>query len=358
MADRASVLGGDLGNSTAVVVAGNRREPRVHFMPSFVGSGSLDDLERLRSGGGGSSKLEEDEYALGFREASWFVGRLALEQSRDATSGRDDVTRYWSGHTLRLLLTQIGALFKPARVTTRIVTCLPIQVFTKANRRAVQEALIGTHSFALNGREREVTIERVVVLMEGAAALGAYGKADPVPQYVLDCGGRTTDLYRTIGMKPDRKGSAGTTVGVELIGDELDQWFLRTHGRNLSRQEISDILAAYAQRKPLPTVYARGKKVELGERLAAIVEAIGARLESEVNKTWRTADTGGVAGDAATALMIGGGAYFFGDRIKKLIPFLEIPERPELANAQGCKALGDQLDDAEWDALGLPGTER
>jgi len=44
------------------------------------------------------------EYVLEIDGASFFVGRLALEQSAKASSARGDASRYWSGHTLRLLV--------------------------------------------------------------------------------------------------------------------------------------------------------------------------------------------------------------------------------------------------------------
>jgi hypothetical protein len=230
---------------------------------------------------------------------------------------------------------------------------MPIQVYSKTTKRRVQEALIGVHHFVLNGREREMAISHCVVLMEGAAALAAFGRPDPVPQYVLDSGGRTTELYRTIGMKADRRGCAGVNIGVEVIGDELNRWFVSSYDRELSQREIQAILTAHARHEALPTIYARGQQVQLDGKVATIVEAIGARLDSEIKKVWRTSETGSVAGDAATALFIGGGTYYFAKRIRETIPFIEIPSAPENANAIGCKALADSLTDEEWEILGL-----
>jgi hypothetical protein len=203
-----------------------------------------------------------------------------------------------------------------------------------------------------------MTITHCIVLMEGAAALAAYGKPDPVPQYVLDTGGRTTELYRTIGMKADRRGCAGANIGVELIGDELNRFFISQYDRELTQREIQALLLAHAQSKPLPPMFVRGKKVALDGKITAIVDSIGGRLESEIKKVWRTSESGSVAADAATALCIGGGAYYFGERIRTIIPFIEIPPCPENANAQGCKVLADSLSAEEWDTLGIPSDER
>src|SRR3712207_8980630 len=42
----------------------------------------------------------------------------------------------------------------------------------------------------------------------------------------------TTELYRTIGMKADRRGCAGVNIGVELIGGELNRWFVSSYDRD------------------------------------------------------------------------------------------------------------------------------
>src|SRR5437870_2487821 len=54
---------------------------------------------------------------------------VALEQSAHASSARGDVNRYWSGHTLRLLMVLAGTLIKAPTFALRVVTGLPVKVW-------------------------------------------------------------------------------------------------------------------------------------------------------------------------------------------------------------------------------------
>ena len=74
-------------------------------------------------------RLEPGEYVLEVDGSSAFVGTLALEQSANASTARGDVNRYWSGHTLRLLMVLAGTLIKAPTFTVRIVTGLPVKVW-------------------------------------------------------------------------------------------------------------------------------------------------------------------------------------------------------------------------------------
>jgi hypothetical protein len=65
----------------------------------------------------------------------------------------------------------------------------------------------------------------------------------------------------------------------------------------------------------------------------------------------RASEQGKVAAEAAQVLYIGGGPYYFRDALKQIIPHLEVPRHPELANAQGYLAVGLQLPDTAWTRL-------
>jgi hypothetical protein len=123
------VFGLDPGNSEATGVVAPRGKGSVLTIPSAVGAGSLRELTRIRGGTGQHLRLEPGEYVLEVDGSSTFVGRLALEQSAQASTARGDVNRYWSGHTLRLLMVLAGTLIKEATFTVRIVTGLPVKVW-------------------------------------------------------------------------------------------------------------------------------------------------------------------------------------------------------------------------------------
>lgn len=345
-----TIVGLDAGNSEATLTTAPGGKGSALTIPSYLGSGTLDELLRVR-GGAGKESLGSGEYVLEYAGRSAFVGALALEQTVDASSARGDVSRYWNGHTLRLLLTLAGALLKGTDLTVRVVTGLPIAVWSKATVKQVQRSLCGTHTFSLNGRARTLTVDGCMVMMEGAGALAAHGLTEDVPQAVIDVGGRTTDLFWARGMQPDVSRCAGLPVGVEQAGDKLCDHFLRTYARELRQSELRGVLRAFVSGADGPPLYADGSRVLLNGEVGAAVDGVADAIGSFVAQRWRSSEQGKVAGEAARVLLIGGGAYYVAPHLKRIIPHLEVPRAPELANAQGYLAVGAQIPEAAWARL-------
>jgi len=348
----AILFGLDGGNSQANGVIGANGNNRMLTIPAEIGAGQLRDLQRIRGGAGAKGRLASGEYVLEVDGASFFVGRLALEQSAEASSARGDVSRYWSGHTLRLLMVQAGALIKEPSFTLRVVTGLPIQIWdATATVPRVQQSLCGTHAFRLNGHTRVMSVEAVLVVMEGAGALAAHGVADDVPQAVIDTGGRTTNLFWAQGQRPMLPRCAGFARGVGDIADALAAWFLDHYGRELTPIERRDILWSYTQRQPHRSIFVDGTPVELERETRRMIAEVGTDIRSQVSRIWRSSEHGKVAAEAARVLYVGGGAYYFAPLLRESIPALLVPKHPEVANAEGYLALGQQLSERVWTRL-------
>lgn len=340
------IMGGDFGNSETTVAIRQGSRTRVLTFPSAIGSGALSELLRVRSGAGREGALDDGEYALTHDGAGLFVGRLALEQSRDATTQRGSAARYWGGHTLRLLLAAAGALFRE-HVTVRLITGLPVATFSAEAKAKVQQSLIGEHHFTFGGRARRVTVEAVGVLMEGAAVLHDVA-ADRVPQCVIDVGGGSTDLFWAVGRTPLYERCTGYGAGVEKIGELLGRAVAgRPDGRRLSADEVRAVLWAHAARRPLPALHAHGRPLQLNGEVAHAIDAVGAELVGVVRQAWE--DEGGqVASSAAHARLIGGGAYYVRQALRAAIPHLQVVDQPERANALAYLAVGEAATEAAW----------
>jgi hypothetical protein len=346
------VFGLDPGNSEATGVIARAGKAQFLTIPSDIGAGSLTQLTRIRGGAGQQRHLAPDEHVLEVDGSSWFVGALALEQSTTASSARGDVARYWSGHTLRLLMVLAGTLIGEPSFTLRVVTGLPVMVWdTTTTVPHVQRSLCGTHAFRLNGQERVMTVTGVMVVMEGAGALAVHGLADDVPQAVIDIGGRTTELFWAHGQRPLLPRCSGFDRGVGDVGDALAAAFLEQHRRALTPREVRESLRAIAQGRPHPPLFVDGQSVQLGELVARAVRDIGADIRSQISRTWRSSEQGKVAAEAARVLLIGGGAYYFAPALRALIPHLQVPKHAEHANAQGYLAIGSQLPERAWARL-------
>lgn len=338
------VLGFDPGNSESTLAWKVGAVQRHITIPSFIGSGRLEELQRVRSAAGYDA-LGKEELVLHYGGVPAFVGRLAIEESRDATAARNDVSRYWNGHTLKLLLT----LAAQANIagSVRIMTGLPVSAWTTENKKAVQKALCGDYHYSVNGKERTLTIEACGVMMEGAAALASYEAAPNVPQAVIDVGGRTTDLFWALGVKPVARLCTAEDIGVERAGDHLRQGALAKHKRDLSPHEIRDTLRAHVTGDTPPRIFKNGKEILLNGAVSDAIAAVGQQLVSYVSRIWGD-ERGAVAGEAARVLLIGGGAYYFGDVLKQVIPHLETSRHPELANALGYLAVGLAASEEAW----------
>jgi hypothetical protein len=341
-----TIIGFDAGNSDTTLAWRDGDHQRHLTVPSFLGSGTLRNLKTIRAGAGGSGRLAKDELVLDHAGRSTFVGQLALTEARDATAARNDVTRYWSGHTLKLLLATAGAAGLDGQ-TVRIMTGLPVSVWTPEARRAVQKGLQGVHQFVLNGKPMSLTVDAVGVMMEGAAVLAGFPLDKDTPQAVIDIGGRTTDLMWFLGTTPVGRLCAGLEAGVEKAMDMVGQTILEGVGRHLAPMELHKVFRAYAAGKSSPTLYHRGQTLDQDGYVAAAVDAVAGDVLSFVSRTWGD-DRGQVATDAARVVLIGGGAHYFRDRLRAILPQLVVPATPELANALGYLQVGLKASDAGW----------
>jgi hypothetical protein len=346
------VFGLDPGNSEASGVSATPNRPCLLSIPSEIGAGSLSQLTRLFGGVGQARRLASDEHVLEVDGSSWFVGRLALEQSASASSARGDVARYWSGHSLRLLMVLAGTLISTPSFTLRLVTGLPVSVWdARATVPHVQRSLCGRHRFRLNGESREMTVEGALVVMEGAGALAAHGLADDVPQAVIDIGSRTTELFWAQGQRPLLPRCSGFDRGVGDVADAVTTAFLERYGRTLSALEVRKSLRALAHGKPHPPLFVDGRAVLLNELISQAVRDVGADIRSRISRVWRSSEQGKVAAEAARVLLVGGGAYYFASVLRALIPHLNVPKQAEYANTQGYLAIGSQLAERAWARL-------
>jgi Actin like proteins N terminal domain len=291
------VFGLDPGNSEATGTVAPSGKGSVLTIPSDIGTGSLRELTRIRGGSGQQVRLDSGECVLEVAGSSAFVGTLALEQSANASTARGDVSRYWSGHTLRLLMVLAGTPIKEPTFTLRIVTDLPVTVWDhESTVPQVQQSLCGTHSFALNGQPRRMSVEAVMVVMEGAGALAVHGLADDVPQAVIDIGGRTTELFWAQGQRPVLPRCTGFDRGVGDVGDALAAWFLTQYGRytgeyrSVSHMIYARILEALRERRLpsyAPSLNSDGTSEAFGRRQLE-------HLRRDVFKELKEYDPGGI----------------------------------------------------------------
>ena len=111
------------------------------------------------------------------------------------------------------------------------------------------------------------------------------------------------------------------------------------------------MLWSYAQRKPHRPIFVDTRPIQIAGAVAWCMHEVGEDIRSCISRAWRSSEHGKVAADAAQVLAIGGGAYYFAPLLREMLPHLDVPKHPEVANAQGYLAIGQQLPDRVWARL-------
>ena len=343
-------VGADLGNAESMLAWGARQRS-LKRLPSYLGSGAAAELTRLTAGGRSEAAGVAADLVLVYEGVELFVGDLAIRQSQDATSGRGDVGRYWSGHTKRLFLTMCGQAWPGQHMQLYVVTGLPVEVWSEENAAKVAHNLMGMSEYVLGGQKQKTTVLGVLVVMEGAGAGAQLGGDDPdLEEATLDIGGRTTLAYWTRAQEPILAKCGQLDAGVEKIGDNLSAWFEQTYGRPLRLFERRDLIrhALDPKAHPHPKIHVAGTLITITSQLRAEVQRVGDEIASFVKRIWRSSERGAVAAEAASVHLVGGGAYYFGDTIRAIIPNIIIPDMPEAQNAYGYLSIAQAIGDDEW----------
>jgi len=327
--------------------------PLALSVPSIVGDGLVADLVNTRAttdpNAPLASLLKKHEYVLEYEGQEYYVGNLAEQEGKNPTAAHGVSNRYWSRHCLLLLLTLATDLIPERQFELRVVTALPVTLYkAKENRLLVKKALEGWYPFRFNGRDREIVVKVGAVVMEGMGALIQYGE-ETGKQAVIDIGERTIDLVAADGQTPLASLCDGDILGVGQIADELIREIKQRYKRILSSIEAHEQLYACANSKPLPRLAANQQPIPADDIRGIIDKAIarvGRAINLYIAQKWNQ-EGGTVASNFSPVLLIGGGAHYFEQTIRMLIPLVDLPEDPEDANPKGYLDLALSLQDVK-----------
>jgi len=346
-------LGIDAGNRTTVI---SRRDADglneiITIFPSFVAPVSLEEQERFNSGLNAATPFGEGEYLLSAGEGlHYYVGKLAQRQGSKATDAKGAANRYWTDHNRVLWRTAIVAsipaeelehngAYNPGadayEFEVRIATGLPVSLYDLERAEMIRQAYNGVHRFTFNKRNYIIHVLVGPVVMEGTGGLVLYGSAQ-TKKGVIDIGYWSTEIIVMEGGRPVREGSDGDEIGVGDAADILKAEVLSAFRRELSDDEVREILFAQARQLELPAITAYGKTLP-EDRLQTMAEnALGStasRLKTLISSTWSSA-RGYIAADINPVTLIGGGPYYFERFVQEVVPHAKMASSPESANAR------------------------
>jgi len=111
-----------------------------------------------------------------------------------------------------------------------------------------------------------------------------------------------------------------------------------TDMRMLSQESLLHDLGLQDLEVRYRTLHARGTEIlpiDLYTWTEKSLRSVGKDIASFASQLWRVGESGEVATDNALVLAAGGGAYYYLEDVRELIPEIKACERPELANAAG-----------------------
>ena len=166
---------------------------------------------------------------------------------------------------------------------------------------------------------------------------------------MIDIGERTIDLVAADGQTPIGNLCAGDILGVGQLADELIHEVKQRYKRILSSVEAHEQLYAYANGKPLPRLSANQQPIPAGEIHNIIdksIARVGRAINLFISQKWNQ-EGGNVASHFSPVLLIGGGAHYFEQTVRTLIPLVDRPDDPEDVNPRGYLDLALSLEDVK-----------
>ena len=277
----------------------NLQQVKHAVIPSWVASGSLDDIaKRSRTiGGDPGEELEDDEFVVRLDDVECYVGRLAQTSGSNGTNAFNDPRRYTNEHAQMLLLAMAGLLIPEDSFCLKYVTALPVSLYNDQRRMQVQDVFTRPFRYTWNGRQKNAELVVGAVVPEGTGALVLYG--DTLSKtLVVDYGYRTTDVLVALGQKIDFDRSGGIQIGVGQIVDSFNDEFFRIAGRRLREDEVEPILRAYVHNGPLPVIKSNRRVIEDVLIRAALYKAyttIGLQANTKIAGIVNEDETGQMA---------------------------------------------------------------
>lgn len=229
----------------------------------------------------------------------------------------------------------LSDLTEATQVTVNLVAGLPVADYAR-DRVALRDRLLGTHTFTRVGRRGQVVkVEsaRVIPQAWGAVLCLLFddnGKAVQ-PELVkeklaiLDVGGHTVNYLSVDGLSDIPAETRGTERGAWHVVRVVRDFFVANHP-GLNRLQDHQVMQAVME----GVTYDGGEAVDLRPVVKTIVNDIGQEIVDTASQYW------GMGGATFRRVVVcGGGAYLWGEHVKRAFRQAVVIPEPELANARG-----------------------
>lgn len=219
------IVGVDAGNHN-IKLYGDRG---ALMFPSAIGEYRERKLEQ---------RFSEHDIVFEYEDQKGFAGTLAEYESQFSATRMGDS----KAHKEMLIRVLIGLhRYSNDATTFKIVVGQPISKHTKLEKEKMKEMLEGTHLITVNGKEKEITIERAEVAAEGGSAFWALPRKGKVR--VLDIGSGTVNGATLIDGRYIDKDSFTLKDGLgTLLSDDVDAFVRKISLHALKSWDVDDLL--------------------------------------------------------------------------------------------------------------------
>jgi len=312
------IVGLNVGNGWTKAVRGTRS---ALFESAIAPAVTVQYHSDLRGNGA--------EFALTCNGSSWFVGEWARLQSDVVISPR---ARDRDPGYIRVLALAALARVGIMRGAVSVVSGVPVRWYAQ-DQEMLQEALLGTHRFNVNGADAEVEIAEALIVPEAygtmfRALLAENG--DLVDKggirtktvAIVDVGTFTTNYVRIEAMRYTEHGTDSITVGMARVYDLVRERVAEEHGRELSFRDAEEVARS-------GSVMVRGEEVDVQRMVAAAKGQVARAILEHAKTLWRDPD------EFAVVLATGGGGMAMLPYIQGQYPQTRAVHDAQMANAEG-----------------------
>lgn len=212
----------------------------------------------------------------------YFIGELANTENNFPIKNTEKSKLH--EQTKILTLSAVGVLANEEEVN--LVTGLPVSQHNPENKARLTELLKGHHDISINGKQKHVNIQNVLITIEGAGILFNENVHEDIVR-VIDIGSVTTNFLTSL------------------------------HGKFINKDSYTD-----EGNSGIKFGYSKEGKEEFADFII-----------SKINSFWP--DYNG-----EPLLLGGGGALIVGDHIKEKFPAAYVVKNPITANAKGFYNIG------------------
>lgn len=312
-------IGLDIG-FFAVKAVGNHKQ--ITF-PSFI---TRPERSRLSLNGHGTIAVQSESGHFMMGDEAVKIGQGARQE-----------TAQWVGSPewLSLFYGALSELTEATQFKGQIVIGLPLSDYER-DKRITREILVGMHAFKRNGRAAQrcnVASVRIVPQAWGAIFDQVFDDGGKIIRAemarhrvaVIDAGGHNINFLAVDGLSDIPNESRCTDRGAWTVVREVRD-FLDTDHPGLSRLKDHNIMDGILSSE----LYDAGQRIDLAPISGPIIESIGGEIINTAQQHW-----GSGASTFRRVLVIGGGAYLWGESIKQAFPHAVVLDAPEFANARG-----------------------